>query len=531
MTLRTHRRDAERSRRRWIIPAFLYALALLLPAAAQATQISFQRILVSGNAAIGNDAINAITANYLNRPLADEDLQTLLQQLGALYSARGFRSSRAVLPDQRLDAGELKVEILEAGLADVMVEGASALDPSWLKARIQRGLGRPLNVDRLNDNLRLLLRERVVENLKAEFRPGPQRDLQILKVTVTEGPSYGLGLRVANDRSPSVGSVRGGLEASARNLLGRGDQLDVVVGRAEGLSDYDLRLRTPLNVLGTELAARYAKFTSNLIEEQFVVLGAETESDSAEIGLTQALYRSAPRQIALSARYTARNSQSFLLGRPYSFSAEAVDGRVDVEALRLALQWTERLPRDVLFLRVGANIGVGGTEHAEPVPDARFVSIQIQAQWLRQFGPRWGQMVARGDLQLASEPLVSMERYAVGGWGSVRGYRRGRLVSDNGWSASLEYRLPLFRLPLPGGNETEGQLSLVSFLDVGEGWNERPGKLPPTLAALGPGLRWDASKLIRAEVYWGALRNHVPETDPDLQDDGVHFQIAARLGF
>ena len=71
----------------------------------------------------------------------------------------------------------------------------------------------------------------------------------------------------------------------------------------------------------------------------------------------------------------------------------------------------------------------------------------------------------------------------------------------------------------------------MSFLDVGEGWNERPGKLPPTLAALGPGLRWDASKLIRAEVYWGALRNHIPETDPDLQDNGLHFQIAARLGF
>ena len=62
--------------------------------------------------------------------------------------------------------------------------------------------------------------------------------------------------------------------------------------------------------------------------------------------------------------------------------------------------------------------------------------------------------------------------------------------------------------------------------------SDRPGvKTSPTLAALGPGLRYDINPCIRAEIYWGALRRRVPETEPDLQDSGVHFQVAAQFGF
>ncbi len=48
----------------------------------------------------------------------------------------------------------------------------------------------------------------------------------------------------------------------------------------------------------------------------------------------------------------------------------------------------------------------------------------------------------RADGQWASEPLISTERFGVGGVNSVRGYREGEVFGDTGWHISLEQKTP-----------------------------------------------------------------------------------------
>ena len=72
--------------------------------------------------------------------------------------------------------------------------------------------------------------------------------------------------------------------------------------------------------------------------------------------------------------------------------------------------------------------GLGGTEHFDGLPDTRFHSSLLQAQWLHTIGPRAGSVALRADWQDAGEPLLSLEKFAIGGTGSVRGYRRSRVV-------------------------------------------------------------------------------------------------------
>ena len=126
----------------------------------------------------------------------------------------------------------------------------------------------------------------------------------------------------------------------------------------------------------------------------------------AEAGLTQSVWRSVARQISIGGRYTQRWSESFLRGQPFSFSPEADDGRVRVEAARFHVQWLERGQKDVFSLRYQLSAGLGGTRHAAPVPDARFAASLVQAQWLHVFGPDTGQLLVRGDFQFAGQPLV-----------------------------------------------------------------------------------------------------------------------------
>ena len=71
----------------------------------------------------------------------------------------------------------------------------------------------------------------------------------------------------------------------------------------------------------------------------------------------------------------------------------------------------------------------------------------------------------------------------------------------------------------------------LAFIDAGRAWNDL-GADEPLLLAAGPGARWDATSKIRAELYWGGLRRKVgPQPKDDLQDDGFHFMVSARVGF
>ena len=149
----------------------------------------------------------------------------------------------------------------------------------------------------------------------------------------------------------------------------------------------------------------------------------------------------------------------------------------------------------------------------------------LQLQLVQRLPEWWGsQLVFRGDLQLANDPLLSLEQYALGGLRSVRGYRENQLVRDNGFSASLELRIPVMRNLLP-----LGQLEVAPFFDVGHAWNEGETEGPRTLSSLGLGLRYQIPDRVLAEVYWGGRLRDVEPRHNDIQDDGWHIGVRIAL--
>ncbi|MGH8245358.1 MAG: BamA/TamA family outer membrane protein, partial [Gammaproteobacteria bacterium] len=167
-------------------------------------------------------------------------------------------------------------------------------------------------------------------------------------------------------------------------------------------------------------------------------------------------------------------------------------------------------------------------------PDSRYFALLAQAQWLHRIGPRAGLIYVRVNWQDASDALLPMEKYAIGGWYSVRGYRRTQFVRDNAWDSSVEYRMPLLRVAFPGLSRTaeDGRVYAAAFFDAGQAWNEdESGTEPDIIYGAGPGLRWDINRGIRAELYWGALRRDIGPRRGDIQDDGIHFSVSVRQPF
>lgn len=484
----------------------------------------------TGNTALPTATLAAALATCRDRALDDHALQRALARIDALYAQAGYATSRATLPDQDVAEGIVEIRIREGFLEHIDVRGTRALDPAYIAGRLRSGVGVPLNVAVLDANLRLLQQERGVGRVRGRLRRGSGPAAAVLEVDVEEVARYTGGLRLANDRAPAVGGVRGAIEGSVRNLFGRGDVIDLIYGHAAGLRDLDARASVPFGPYASELTLRYLNADSELVDEQFAVLGARTEVEGYEFGLNQSVLRTSADQIQLSARLSSRSSTSYLFGRPFSFSPGVVDGEADVRALRLALGWTGRRPRNVVNARLTWSAGLpvlGATVNSGDLPDSRFHALLGQLQWLHALGPRAGALALRADVQATTTPLLPLEKFALGGTGSVRGYRRARFVRDNGWSASLEYRLPLWRST--AGAAPGPELALVTFLDAGRAWNDDdPHERPRLLLAAGPGLRFDLPPTLRAELYWGGWRREAGDGGGDLQDHGVHFVVRAR---
>jgi hemolysin activation/secretion protein len=114
-----------------------------------------------------------------------------------------------------------------------------------------------------------------------------------------------------------------------------------------------------------------------------------------------------------------------------------------------------------------------------------------------------------------------LEQFGIGGQATIRGYRQDTLLTDNGWLAGVELRLPILRIP-----EVDGVLQLSPFLEVGRGWNSGDSTDPENsvLASTGIGLLWRQNNL-SARLDWGIPLTSFSSSGETLQENGIHFSV------
>lgn len=221
-----------------------------------------------------------------------------------------------------------------------------------------------------------------------------------------------------------------------------------------------------------------------------------------------------------------------LLGRVDCLQLGLRDCTPSAAILRLRSDATWRGARRAVALRSTVSVGVdalGATvERDAGDRDGEFVSGLLQLQWAELLpeipAAPWldgTQLLFRGDLQLASDPLLSIEQIAIGGARSVRGYRQNQIVRDNGAIASLELRLPVWRTGFQ-----RSIVELAPFVDYGSGWDRRRARTPDeTLVSAGLALRVAPTERVHGELSWAhRFRDDLPRGDR-LQAEGIYFEV------
>jgi hemolysin activation/secretion protein len=173
------------------------------------------------------------------------------------------------------------------------------------------------------------------------------------------------------------------------------------------------------------------------------------------------------------------------------------------------------------MLSIGVHT-LGSTQRSGSLPDSQYLAWLGQLQWAHRLPSRLlgSELLFRVDTQLTDHALLGIEKFAVGGLRTVRGYRENQLVRDNGVVASAELRVPLLR-----DRRDRPVVQLAPFLDYGRSWNEGESDLAEYLLSAGVGLRIAPWPWLRGALYWGHRFHRVPDAGGDLQDDGILFEL------
>lgn len=499
------------------------------------TQFPIREIRVVGSTVFGPEDFAPLVQPLAGQQVTLEDLQQVADQITQLYLNEGYLTSRAIVAQQTITDGVVQIQVIEGRVSEIRIEGHERLNASYIRQRVQLGATAPLRIAQLEDQLRLLRADPLLDNVEASLRAGDAVGESILIVRVSEAQPWFGELRANNYSPPSVGSDQIGAALGYRNVTGLGDEIFVSYDRTTrdaSAEILELGYRVPLNPRDGTLQIRAVFDENEVIQEPFDDLGIEGESERYEISFRQPLIRTPREEFALSLGFSYKDGQTFLFNdipTPFGFGPDS-NGVSRTSVVRFGQDYVSRDVQGAWALRSQLNFGLdlfNATVNPEPIPDSRFVSWLAQAQRVQRLSESQ-LLIVQADLQLTPDSLLASEQFVIGGGQSLRGYRQNARSGDNGFRFSVEDRITLAR------NEAGAStFQLAPFVEAGAVWNSgnNPNQLPDQtfLASIGLGILWEMVPNLNLRLDFALPFVDLDDRGENAQDNGIYFSVNYEL--
>lgn len=466
--------------------------------------IEVKSINIKGNTIFSNSELKKIVGSVEGKTVSLERLFQIRNEIEQFYLDRGYISSGAFLPRQKLEDGIITIRVIEGSLNAIEIEGLFGLSEKYVKARLPE-LDKPLKITDLAQALKRLEQDPLIKKIGGELtelEPGSN----LLSLVIEENKPIQTQLKFTNAFSPTIGSFGGSATVLHQNLVGFGDRASVDYTRTEGLERYGVGYSIPFNSSGGRVSFDYDNADSELIEKVISAFDIQADFEGYKLFIQQPVIRNEAEELTFSLGLEKLRSETFVakdISFPFVDGLE--DGVSRITPLRLGTEYTRRGNNSLIAAKSQFNVGLNildATSNDAGI-DGSFWSWQGNVQWIKAFDSD-GDWLFRTSLltQQTPDELLPLEQLTVGGLGSVRGYRQNLIVGDNGVVAIAEGQLPVIISP------KWGNVYLVPFADFGTVWSNDsdPSSFDiqtDTLASVGLELNYRIENFLDTKVFYG----------------------------
>lgn len=476
-----------------------------IPAAAQKITFTLNGVTLTGNHFYSRDQLKFTWEKDLHKSITITRLFEIVQEITNYYRNNGYILSRAILPPQHVQGGQVKIQVIEGYLDKVEVTGQAKG-----AKRIVRKFGceiikcKPLHISRLEKYMYLV-----------NEVPGTQVRA-VLAASKTEPGAADLSLVTLNTPFTAYfsyddyGTRYIGPQQLTGNITGNsmfmsGDSMSLTFSktpRGNELTYSDLNYAIPINAEGVRWQTGATRVQTNPL---FIL-------DPADINGVNSNYYT---MVYFPAIRDRSSSLTFRAGFNYLDSyVSALDHKLYTDHLRsldlgLTYNFADRWH--------GANLV--STDFRQGLPIWGYTSnTDIQTAQTSRPGGRGAYTKFAGTLsrvqsikgafsaygilqgQYAFNPLLAAEQFTFGGSVLGRGYDVAEIIGDRGIAGSLElrydYSLPKLKL---------NSLQFYTYYDWGAVWNyELVGGVPLKTSGIstGLGLRFSFTSYITGNLMW-----------------------------
>ncbi|MEY4838273.1 MAG: hypothetical protein RLZZ475_2132 [Pseudomonadota bacterium] len=473
-------------------------------------------IVIDGLVALDRGDFAAVIEPFAGRTLDRAELRRLTDAIVNHARAQGYVLATALIPEQALEGGVLRVRVDEGGIDAIRIEGTD--DPA-VRRQLERLLAiRPLTIAALQREVLLADDLSGVWIRKTRFeRDGGRRIL----VVDARREDVGGSVLLASDGTKPVGPLRARIDLDANGLISPRDQVDLSFSTTpldpDELAFFSARYSVVVNDAGTLLGG----FGSWSRTEPGAYLAAREllgQSWQGGVRMRHPLLRTQRRSLWLEASAELQDL------RQDSFGTLARHDRIALA--RLGFYGFGPLAGGTLQGRATVSQGLdifGATALGDPLasrPDAGpgFTTVSWWLNWRRALAARVSLSLAASG-QLSTDPLLVGENFVLGGNAFLRGYDFGQAIGDQGAAGVGE-----LRYDWPRALGAFEHLQLYAFADGGVVTNLAGGGGSTSLASGGGGLRADVTRTLDLD-----LEVAVPLTEPRYDTDDRSPRINVRV--
>jgi hemolysin activation/secretion protein len=492
---------------------------------------TIQRIKLIGNTVLSPETLAPILQSLEDKAISPEQVEIVAEAITQLYISKGYVTSLAQfdpLDPKSVVNGVAQIKVIEGQIERVDILGLVHTNPDYVRSRLDLGMSKPFNANRMEDHLRLLRVNPLFRKITSSLRPSTSDDKSILIVQIEEENQFGGSVSFDNYSPVSVGSERLGAGLTYRNLTGFGDLLSASYYRSTtgGSNLFDFSYTIPVNPMNGTVAIRYSPNNYRITDPTFAAFNIRGGNSLYDIVYRQPLIRMPREEFALSLSFAYQTGQTFLFenrGFPFGIGPDA-DGVSTTSVFRFGQDYMLRDTDGVWSLRSQFNLGTGlfNATYFETTPTASFFSWLGQAQRVQVLGDD-ALLIASLDSQLSMNPLFASQQFVIGGGQSLRGFRQNVRSGDNGFLLNLETRLTTIR-----DQQTKRSiLQLAPFIGLGSVWNNsnNPISQPPQNFLAGGGLGVIVEPIERLIIRIDAAIPfmNLQDRGNNLQDLALHF--------
>jgi hemolysin activation/secretion protein len=417
------------------------------------------------------------------------------------YQRHGYPLARAIIPQQVIDSGIVRIEIIEARYGKISLENSSRVHDSLLLSTLSPLQSGQAIGQRALDHALLLLSDIPGAVVNGTLKPGEAVGTSDLVVNTSPGASVAGNLAVDNFGNRYTGRARLGGEVNFIDPLHLGDELSVSGLTSGGDMNYGrVAYESVLNEEGTRIGVSYSALHYRL-GDPLSSLDAHGTAQVESIWLKHPLVRSA----------------DWNLYGQFQYDHSTLDDHIDASAIKTDRHLDDGVisllgdARDtwlsggvtswnVSFMSgaVGFDNGTAQAADAASVQtEGHYVKWNASVYHLQNLSTRTTLYLAWSG-QWANENLDSSQQMIAGGPHTVRAYDMGTISGDTGNLETAEIRRDL-------GTAWQGRWQALAFIDSEQLTINKhqfvAGSNSLTLSGVGLGLRWAGPSQWVAQTY------------------------------